>query len=295
VGTLAPLNITFAGVGTAGAGTISITPVVSTLALTGDLLLCVIVNKYPPNGPAAPTGGANGTWILLGQASGGAGAAGIDAGTVFVTIYGKVCELADIAATMTISIPSGNSSSSRIYAYRNSQVGLGWDFATAFGSGTVNAAGTAWSADISPFEIIADDLLFCVAAINGNTYSYSAQAITSPTASVPLTAFPTTVRTDAGTAQGDDLGYVVVDFNVFNGGDTAPFVYTMTASGTAGSEPAGCTAVVRVREVGAYATIRPARKSRTLILARKKKKPKTPEQARKSIAEMVEEARRMRG
>src|SRR5690349_3513003 len=97
------------------------------------LLLAGVVNKYPSNGPTTPSG-----WTLVGQFSGGSGAAGADVGSVYVTIYSKPSD-GTKTGTQTISVPSGNSSLARICAY-SCAAGAAWGVA-AFG-GADSTAGT---------------------------------------------------------------------------------------------------------------------------------------------------------
>jgi len=279
--------IVHVGAGTAGAGTTSVAPTVSALALAGDMLLLAIPNKYPTNGPALPTGGGSKPWTLLGQVSGGAGAAGIDSGTVYATMFWKVCETADISATITSAITSGNSATSRIYAFRKLNEG-DWEIPVLV-TGSVNAAGTAWSVTTAALDLRIDDFVVAFSAINGNTYSYSGQALTPASVATDFTIFPTATLSDNSTGQGDDCGYVVTTHNVADGIGQFACTYAMTASGTAGSEPAGATILCRLRLRGSYVTKIPARRARALILKRKR----SPSPPRTSIAEEVEKMRRM--
>src|SRR6187401_896729 len=72
----------------------------------GDYVAIPIVNKYPPNSPGyhrfMPTSPANF------QGSGGAGAAGIDTGTVFITWRLWHCRGDESGSSLaSIAIPSG--------------------------------------------------------------------------------------------------------------------------------------------------------------------------------------------
>jgi hypothetical protein len=269
------INIIFLGAGNAGAGTTSVGPTAPAGTLVGEMLLFVVINKYPTNGPAAPTGGAGGTWNLGAQATGGSGAAGADSGTIYVTVYWKLAETGDAGATFTSAIASGNAATSRILRFGKS-ADFSWD-TPVFTSGTFNTPGTAWSVTTGNLDLLYNDMVVAFSGINGNTYGYLSQALTQPTAT-NFTAFPEALLVDAGSNQGDDVGYVVSTHGAYIADSTKPCIYAMTASGSGVAEPAGATILCRLREIGAYARTKNLKKNRGTIFVRRKKK--TPQQRR---------------
>jgi hypothetical protein len=206
-------------------------------------MLLVIASKYPTNSPTTPAG-----WTLLGQATGGAGASGVDTGNVYCTVYYKDSDGTE-SGTLTVSLPSGNVLCPKILSYTKA-AGTVWDI--AFATGAVNAGGTtAWSvtAGSDPGFRIGDRCI-AVNAINSDAYTYTGHAISIP----GVTTNTASERTDAGTSFGDDVYTYACDFNCSAGTSSGNAVFTATASGSAADAPAGATVFVRLRETTAGST-----------------------------------------
>lgn len=230
------MAISFVNAGAAASGSTSAAPAWPASPVLGNIAILTVANKYPANGPDTPAG-----FTLAGQFTGGAGASGVDSGNVYITVFYKVLDGTE-TGTVTVSVTSGNSMRARIFQYTN---GTGaWSVAIAGGGD--NSAGTSWSVtgDVDP-GITTGDLVFTASAINGNTYTYSAQTLTV----TGVTVGTMNERNDDGNATGDDIGLVVAGFAIDSGTSSAAPVFAMTASGTAGNEPAGATAMLRLREV----------------------------------------------
>lgn len=227
--------------GADASGTTSITPGYPANISTGQFLLLAVVNKYPANGPATPAGW---TFLAAAQASGGSGAAGVDTGNVFITVFYKVSDGTE-TGTETVTIASGNSSYGKIFRYSGAANGDPIPVQVTAVNGTDNTAGTAWSIVTGAVEIHAGDMVIACSGINTDAYTYSAEAF-----SQTGTTFGTVNEFwDSNTLQGDDCGLVVADVLVSSGSGTGALTYTMTASGTATNRPAGATVVFVLREV----------------------------------------------
>jgi hypothetical protein len=203
-----------------------------------DLALWCVVNKYPTNGPNTPTG-----YALTAQAvMGDGGAAGADQGDVYATVFHRVCDGTEDAATESISIPSGNAAYSRSIAFSRSG-GTGWDIATAAGS--QGAASASWSVVTGSLDLAAGDTVLVFVAKNSDldvvghsAHSLSATGVTFGTFN--SRAGPT------GTTSGDDVAYQIGEVQVTAGSGSGPVTFTMSATGSAGNSSGGVM-LVRLR------------------------------------------------
>lgn len=241
------MAIAFGTAGTAAVGTTSLAVPHPASIAAGDMLVLVIANKYPTNGPSTPAGWS--TFITNAQQSGGSGTAGIDVGSVYVTVFTKEA-VGGETGNLTVTVTSGNASIGRMFRYTKG-ASMVWNLAAC--GGADNTAGTAWSVtgNANP-GITAGDMVLACSAINTDGYTYSAQAI----AATGITAWGTvTERQDSGTTQGQDCGMVVSEHPVTTGTASAAPVFTMTASSTATNNPAGATVMLRLREEAGPQTI----------------------------------------
>jgi hypothetical protein len=224
------------GAGAVGSGSLTI-PFPSPVT-AGNILVATVVNKYPNNAPTTPSG-----WKLQKQTGGGAGASGADIGNVYSSVYTKRSDGTE-TGNLTVTITAGNSAIGRIWQYSVAALS-GWDMDAC--SGTYAAgAGAAWSVTgDSDVGVAADDFVIAVSAINTDLYSFTAEAVTQ----TGVTFGAMNERADNVTTNGDDCAIVVADFPVTAGTSSAAPVYTMTSSGTATSNPAGATVLLRLREV----------------------------------------------
>lgn len=231
------MSVTFVSGGASASGTTSAAPTIPAGAV-GDLLVLCVANKYPTNAPSTPSG-----WIAPtnNQATGGAGAAGLDAGTVYSTIFVRVADGTE-GATVTVSVTSGNSMRAFVCRYRAPTLG-GYDYACTGGSD--NSAGTSWSVTGAANPgITAGDMVVVCSAANADTQSFSSEAVSA----TGITWGTSNERTDAGWTDGDDGKIIVSDHPATSGTASAAPVFTMTASGTSGSQPAGASVFLRIRE-----------------------------------------------
>lgn len=232
------MALAFGAAGAVATGTTPLSvPIPS--ASDGDLLVLFVGNKYPTNGPSTPNG-----WTAPSnnQFSGGAGAAGADSGTVYITVFVKIKESTD-TGNLAVTVSSANTSIARIFSVTKS-ASTAWGWACAGGSD--NAAGTSWSvtAGANP-GITANDLVFVGTCVNGNTDTATVEAISATGAT-----FGTMVeRQDSGSNTGDDISLWITEHPVSSGTASAAPVYTATVGGTGSATAAGASLVLRLREV----------------------------------------------
>jgi hypothetical protein len=229
--------------GTLPAGTVSVATGRPAGGAVGDLLLLFVADKY--NLPTAPSG-----FTLLGQQSGGAGAAGVDSGAAVATVFQRLRDGSE-PATTTVLVPTGNCLLAYQELLTGSLVQAGthvWDVVVS--KGADNAPGVAWSVtgDVDP-GIQAGDYVLAFSAINGNGPAavgwFSALALTTPGVTYgALADFG-----DAWTSNGDDMALRGVEAAATAGASSGPPVFAMTASTSTGNQPTGATVIVRLREV----------------------------------------------
>lgn len=207
----------------------------------GDLLIVVVGNKYPTNGPTTPT---NWTAVPNGQGSGGLGSAGADSGAVYATVFVKEA-LGTESGNLALTLTSANTSMARMFRYTKSAETT-WSYAAT--NGTDNSAGTTWSVTGAANPgIISGDILIVGSATNGNRVTNWTESI-----SATGTIFgPTSERHDSSSNTGDDMAFIVSEHPVTSGTASAPPVFTMTGSnGTANAtSPTGASFILRIREV----------------------------------------------
>lgn len=211
----------------------------------GDLILWCVVNKYPPNGPGTPTGFA----LLDQQVMGDSASPGADVGDVYATVFTRVSDGTEDAATEVISIPSGNSAVSRSVSYSRS-AGTGWDVATAWGE--QGTAGNTWSITTGNLDLAAGDVVVVLIGKNSDQdTTHSSHALSA--SGITFGSFTSRTAGVGGTTQGDDCAYQIGDFPVTAGNADGPVTFTMSLSGSAGVT-AGGVMLIRLRESGAGPT-----------------------------------------
>jgi hypothetical protein len=214
----------------------------------GDLILWCVANKYPTNGPNAPTG-----LSLLVQAQGGAGSAGADSGNVYGTVFSKVSDGTEDAATETVSVPSGNSVTSRSVSYTRT-AGTGWGIVSSYGA--QNTAADSWSvASAATMNLAAGDKIVIVIAQNGDgDITHANYALSAPGigfgALVPRHGNSAAI----GTTNGDDCAMRVLEADVTSGSGTGTLSLSFDLTGSAGSS-AGVVLFIRLRETGAASAL----------------------------------------
>lgn len=224
-----------AGAGAVGSTSLAVPHPASIVA--GNLLVLHVVNKYPNNAPTTPTG-----WTLRHREAGGAGASGIDTGNVYASIYTKEADGTE-TGNLTVTITSGNSAMGRMRQYSIDPTSS-WRL-QAIGGPYIADAGAAWSATMTELlSVERSDLVIALSAVNTDLYTFSAQSL----ACDGVQFGTVTERDDSVTGTADDCCIVVTEHPVLDGSATAAAVYTMTASGSAASNPAGATLILRLRE-----------------------------------------------
>lgn len=214
-------------------GTTSVTATYPGAITSGNLLLLAIASKYPNNVPDTPSG-----WTALPQASGGAGSAGVDTGSVYSTVFYKVADGTE-TGNFSVTIPSGNSAIASILQFARS-TSQDWRITTTTASS--NSGGTSWSATgASDLSLVAGDILIAASAINTDTVRFSGHSLSA----TGCTFEQIYERADFGTTLGDDCATLVTFARVATGPSSAAPVFTSTGdSGT----PSGATLFIRLHE-----------------------------------------------
>jgi hypothetical protein len=237
------MAITYVTKGTAAAGGTAISIPYPAGISANDAILAGMVTKHPPNGPSTPAGY---TLLPNSQGTGGVGANAVDSGTVYCTVFYKLASGSESGGTLAITVPSGNSNIGNIVVYRNSGAGYEWVTPVA-GNGSDNSAGTGWVVTSgSTMDIVQNDWVVVFSAINSDAQTFSAEAM----AMSGITTWGTvTERTDTGTTSGNDSKIVISDHPATGGTASTAGTYIMTANGsTAGTQPAGASVFIRLRE-----------------------------------------------
>lgn len=233
------MTIAFANAGAAATGSTSLAVPHPTTPAAGDLLVLVVANKYPTNGPSTPAGW---TAPANNQQSGSSGSNGIDTGACYCTIYVKEATGSE-SGNLTVTITSGNSAVGRMFRYTKDGA-KDWEWVLTNGSD--NTAGTSWSVTgAADPGITGGDVCVVGSGINSDNYTYTSQALSA----TGVTFGTASERQDSGTSTGQDCCLVVSDHLVTSGTSSAAPVYTMTASSSATNSPAGASVIMRLREV----------------------------------------------
>lgn len=236
------MAIAWSANGTAAAGTTSVALNCPTTVNAGDLLICGVVNKYPPNSPSTPSGGpAN--WYLLGQHAAGVGASDLDSGEVYVTVWYAVAAGTEDSAAVTVNITSGNSARGQVWAFSKA---ADKDWGLAFTYGEDETVGTAWSATaVADPGLVSGDHLFAIWGTNADHSTFSGHAFSATGA----TFGTVTERHDQVTSVGDDCSMAACEGSVTGGPATTAVTLTSTGSASAGNYPTGPVAFIRMREI----------------------------------------------
>lgn len=226
--------------GAVGTGTTQASPQYFTQP-AGDLILLVVGNKYPNNGPSTPAG-----WTLLHQVSGGAGSAGAGVGSCYCTVFYHIQDGTEGTDPITtVDVPSGNCVVARHAAYRKGNFTT-WDLSAV--SVAQNTGGsTSWSVTApSDPGIVAGDWMLAASGINHhNPPQFTSENMTC----TGVTFTSHTERIDSSTANNDDVAIVLSEHPVTSGPSSAAPAYTMTALGSGTDYPAGATIFIRLREI----------------------------------------------
>lgn len=235
------MAVSYVAAGAVVSGTTSLTPAFPAGIASGDLLLLVVVNKYPTNGPSTPSG-----WTLVAQKSGGAGSAGVDSGNVYTTVYYKVASGSE-SGTETVTVTSANVSLAQILCYTNATGA--WSLASTTDD---DVAGSTLSFTFPADPgVTAGDMIVAVTGINGTGATYSSVTFTQ----TGVTFGTITLQTAGSTPTGDNAQLVVYRTPVLSGTSSAAPSHSFIASTWFGNYPAGACVFVRLRETSAGPTI----------------------------------------
>lgn len=240
-----PVDIVIGGNASVFPGTAP-TPSYPTGLLAGDLLLLLVGNKHPPNGPSTPAG-----WTFLVQSSGGAGASAADSGDTYTSAYYKIADGTE-TGTLTLTITGASCSSAVMYAYRTTFAA--WSIAATTASD--NSAGTSLSftGAADPGYTQGDWAVF-VATINTDAFTLSANSFTATGVTIDAVYNHNSVVNGNGNQQRfvypEPTGSSVQrgGAQILSGTSSAAPIYTATASGSDANSPAGSALFIRLRGV----------------------------------------------
>jgi len=233
--------VAYSSRGNAASGTTSLSVPYPGSIAAGNLLVLIVGNKYPTNGPATPSGW---TFVANGRGSGGLGSSGGDSGSVYNTIFVKEA-LGTESGNLAVTVSSANTSMARMFLYTKA-AGTTWDYAATNGSD--NSAGTTWSVTGAANPgITSGDVLIVGTSLNGNRVTSWTESVSAAGATFGTTS----ERNDSTSSTGDDMGLIVSEHPVTAGTASAAPVFTMTgSSGSANTNsPTGASVILRIREV----------------------------------------------
>lgn len=244
-----------------GNGVSGSTPILAPFATNvrlGQWLFLEVVSKYPPNTPTAPTtpGVGGGVWTLGHQGVGGAGAAGPDTGQVYVTVYYKIADAADVAAsvaasTMSVTITGANSSTARMSQYARidptSTPDLVWLDAED------SSADTTYAVTTAPLHLAMGDLLIAFTGVSSDGDGAGSSALSHTFAASGIAFTPPIERHDTINSTGDDTAIWQADAGVYEGSTPGTVAVTYTVP-IDNALQTGCTVFLRIRERAPLAT-----------------------------------------
>lgn len=210
-----------------------------TTTTAGNLLILMVTNKYDTSSPDTPSG-----WVKIGQKSGGIGANGNDAGTMYITLFAKIATGSEGGTTLSVSY-TGTINTSLLQMMQVSKTQGDWDWKVA--SGTDAVADTSWSVATNSggLDIQVGDLVFAFGAFNGDLCT----AVASEALSQTGTTFGTmTERWDDRSSSGSDSGFFMSEHPISSGGGQGEVTHTATMTGTGTSTPTGPGIILRLRE-----------------------------------------------
>lgn len=209
----------------------------------GDILVMMIGNKYPTNGPTTPTGW---TAHANNQASGGVGASGLDTGFVYTTVYTRVADGTE-SGNVSVSIPSGDSADGHIISVRPAS-GKMWATPVLANGSDNTASSNDWivTAGSDP-GITAGDIVLVASTSNHDGLGYVSHAVTS----TGVTFSNQVELTESATSQGQDLEVTLSFHLAASGTSSAAPVFTMTSTSNSVNAPAGSSVFVRLRQTDA--------------------------------------------
>jgi len=255
------MSVSLGALGSIGGGTTSCTPGFPAVS-AGDLLVLMVGNKYPTNGPSTPAG-----WTLLAQETGGNGSAGADSGTVYVTLFTKIADGTE-SGTLTVSVPAANACGARIFSFTKSS-GEAFQQIRYVTMQHNTPGSTVAATSTARMNVKNKDFLWSFTVFNTDAFTYSNQQMTMPF--ITTNAF--SERWEGNSASGDDLAFIVCSQRVI-GGDTTGFMsYTIDSSGANAVSPAGASIIIGLRSSASYTNDNSSRR-RYVVTRLNKKSPR---------------------
>jgi|GEM_PF-2898654 len=206
----------------------------------GDLLVLAASHKATTTTATIPTG-----WTLATHAMGESGSAVADSGGARVTVLVKEADGSE-TGTQDLAVPNDNVTYAQMTVFRKG-TGQIWSYEAVGASD--NSGGTAWSAaTTTALSVRPGDIVLQASGFNTDARNYSAQAIT-----MTGVTFGTAVEVEdgAGTTLGQDTDLNISYHPVTAGSVSVAPTFTMTASGSTATAPAGGTVMLRIRQTDA--------------------------------------------
>ena len=224
--------------GTVGSQISVASPGFPTTIAAGDLLVCVVANKYPTNGPALPTDAFGGIWVAPSnnQGTGGAGAPGVDSGDVYSTIFVKEATGTE-TGSLTGSVTSGDCLVT--FISRFTKTGGVWSYAACNGGDTSSDTSYSATGNVDP-GVQAGDIVLQMTAVNNGNALVGTHTITQTGVT-----YSAVELYDNGTSFGDNIG-LKVSYHTATAGvssNVPTYSTTLTVAG------AGATSMLRIRAV----------------------------------------------
>jgi len=236
------MSITFVSSGTSASAAAATVDVPYITGLTaGDKILMPVYAKRSNH--TFPDLSATGWTSLFTPFAAGAGSDGSnDAGKVLLGVYERAATGSE-SGNQTVTLTGGTADvmAGRMIAFHTT---VGWDttvaITKALDAGGTTAVSWGFASDIG---LTTSDLAICIACLNTDNYTISAQALTGAGITATYASkFNTAVA--LGTAIRYILGVNTIDTGPSSGAQT----FALTASGSAANAPAGPAAIIRLRE-----------------------------------------------
>lgn len=236
------MSISLVGPGTvASAAAATIDVPFYTSAAVGDKLLMPIWAKRSNH--TYPDLSGSGWTSLFTPFAGGAGTDGTaDQGKVLLGVYERIVDGTE-AGNQTVTLTGGTADVmvGRMIAYHST---VGWAttvaITKALDAGGTTAVSWGFASDIG---LAVGDLALCIACLNTDAYTISAQALSGSGITTTYSS-----RFNTAVASGSQLRFILGDCTINTGPSSGNQTFALTASGSAANAPAGPCAIIRLRE-----------------------------------------------
>jgi hypothetical protein len=248
-GTVTYTDIAYVGAGAAASGTTTCSVPYPTLS-SGNGLVLVMGTKLQTPIVSTPTG-----WRRIKETIAYSGSNGGDQGAIRQTIFWKEADGTE-TGSLGVTISGGTSSHGIMYAFSKDATAH-WNISVYQGHHNIPNV-TAFSAESyeHPTSTVGD-VYFVSAAVNTDTYSWSAQAISQSGAT-----FTTTTQeiTEVGTTTGNDQEHFSSLFKVTAGTGSGSLTFTATSSGASAApvNPLGVVNFIRLKQAASAQTWEPS-------------------------------------